>query len=331
MNRRSETTFEHQACIYGSDGQFREMALPFLEAGLSNGEPVLAVTTPANLELISSALGARSGEVDYAESAFFGRRPQQRVAAFHRYWRRHADESEGDGTRVRVLAEPVWAGRSAREVAAWTRMESALNVALAGTSVFMICPYDTRATAPEIVAAARRTHPVLADGPHASPSPDYADPAGFAGEWEAGPLPEPPVGAQVFEFDGDLRGLRRFITSRAAAHGLAGERVGLLVQAAGEVGTFLKNQAPGSAAVRTWEHADAVVCDFRQPGGSLSDPFLGLRPAELDPRPGDGLWLSGQICDWIDIRSDADGPTIRLQVPGRRNAEAAEQGIRYPA
>ncbi len=324
----SETTFEHQACIYGSDRQFLAMALPFFESGLSNGEPVLAVTTPANLELISSALGDR-GEVDYAESAFFGRRPPQRMAAFHRYWRRHAGAD--NGTQVRVLAEPVWAGRSAREVAAWTRMESALNVALAGTSVFMICPYDTRVTAPEIVAAARRTHPALADGPHASTSPDYADPTAFADEWDTGPLPDPPASAVVFEFDGDLRGLRRFITSRAAAHGLTGERVGLLVQAAGEVGTFLKNRSPASAAVRTWEHADAVVCDFRQPGGSVGDPFLGLRPAELDPRPGDGLWLTGQICDWIDIRSGADGPTIRLQVPGRRNAEAAEQGIRYPA
>ncbi len=209
-------------------------------------------------------------------------------------------------------------------------MESALNVALAGTSMFMICPYDTRVTAPDIVAAARRTHPALADGPHASASPDYADPAVFAGEWDAGPLPDPPSSAAVFEFDGDLRGLRRFITSRAAAHGLAGERAGLLVQAAGEVGTFLKNQPPGSAAVRTWEHAGAVLCDFRQQGGCVGDPFLGLRPAELDPRPGDGLWLTGQICDWIDIRSGAAGPIIRLQVPGRRNAEASEQGIRYP-
>ncbi len=69
----SETTFEHQAGIYGSDREFLEMALPFLESGLSNGEPVLAVTTPANLELISSALGERGGDVDYAESAFFGR------------------------------------------------------------------------------------------------------------------------------------------------------------------------------------------------------------------------------------------------------------------
>jgi MEDS: MEthanogen/methylotroph, DcmR Sensory domain len=329
VKRMSETTFEHQACIYDSDRDFLEMALPFLETGLASGEPALAVTTSANLELLSSALGARGGDVDYADSAYFGRRPPQRVAAFHRYWRQHA--GAGEGAQVRVLAEPVWSGRSAREVAAWTRMESALNVALAGTNMFMICPYDTRVTAPGIVAAARRTHPALAEGPQTSPSPDYADPAAFAGESDTGPLSDPPAGTAVFQFDGDLRGLRRFIANRAAEYGLAGERAGLLVQAAGEVGTFLKNQAPGSAAVRTWEQGDAVVCDFRQPGGSVSDPFLHLRPAELDPRPADGLWLTSQICDWIDIRSDADGRTIRLEVPGRRNAETAQQGVRYPA
>jgi hypothetical protein len=46
VNRMSETTFEHLACLYDTGREFLAMALPFLEAGLSNGEPVLAVTTP---------------------------------------------------------------------------------------------------------------------------------------------------------------------------------------------------------------------------------------------------------------------------------------------
>ena len=65
---------------------------------------------------------------------------------------------------MRILAEPVWTGRSAWEIAAWKRMESALNVALARAGIFMICPYDTRLTGPGIVAAARRTHPALTEG-----------------------------------------------------------------------------------------------------------------------------------------------------------------------
>jgi MEDS: MEthanogen/methylotroph, DcmR Sensory domain len=326
--------FTHRACIYGSDRQFLDMALPFLEEGLSLGDPVLAVTTPANLELVNTALGARGADVDYAESAFFGRRPAQRVAAFHRYWKRHARGSEG--TPVRILAEPVWAGRSSREIAAWTRMEAGLNVALAATTLSMICPYDTRIVPSAILAGAQHTHPAQVNGPHTRSCPDYADPADFARSCDADSLPDPPPGAAEFEFAGDLRGLRRFVASQAAAHGLTSDRTGMLVLAAGEVGTYLKNQAPGNATVRTWEQPGAVICDFRQARASDaqasddSDPFLGLRPAELEPEPGDGLWLAGQICDWIEIRSGDDSGVIRLHVASRHNEEMAQPGIRYP-
>jgi hypothetical protein len=341
-------TFRHGVCVYDSDRQFLETAVPFLADGLALGEPALAVTTPANLELIGAALGKRAGEVDYAESAFFGRRPPQRVAAFYRYWRTRAAaragatpanfanpgnrENPGGAARVRILAEPVWAGRSAREIAAWTRMESALNVALAATSISMICPYDARTLGGDIVADALSTHPVQITGERSSPSAQYIDPAAFARSHDAGPLADPPADAAVFSFNGDLRALRRFITDRAAEYGVEGDRADMLVLAVSEVGAYLKRQPPGGAAVRTWEQPGAVVCDFRQPGGSIDDPFLGLRPAELEPGDGDGLWLTNQICDWMEIRSDADGCAVQLQVPSRHDQEmVAQPGIRYPA
>jgi hypothetical protein len=325
----SAAAFAHRACIYDSDQQFLAMARPFLEEGLTLGDPVLAITTPANLELVSAALGSRGADVDYAESAFFGRRPAQRVAAFHRYWKRHTGDRRY--ATVRILAEPVWAGRSSREIAAWTRMEAALNVALAPTSISMICPYDTRIVPAAILASAQRTHPEQVEGPHTSPCPDYADPAEFARSCDATPLPAPPAAAVDFHFGGGLRALRRFVASRAAAHGLTTARAGMLVLAAGEVGTYLKNLPPGTATVRVWEEPGAVVADFHQVRDSrASDPFLGLRPAELEAGPGDGLWLAGQLCDWTEIRSGADSSVIRLHVASRHNEETAQPGVRYP-
>ena len=327
---RTDGAFRHWACIYDSDQQFVQTAVPFLAEGLAAGDPVLAVTTPAHLELISAALGPRGGEVDYAESAFFGRRPAQRVAAFYRYWKNHVGGRGGNGGGVRILAEPVWAGRSAREIAAWTRMESALNVVLAPASISMICPYDTRTLDPDIVTGALHTHPAQITGSRLSPSADFTEPAEFARSCDTGPLPEPPDGAAAFPFDGDLRGLRRFIAGRAAAYGVIGDRADILVLAGSEVGAYLKNSGPGTAAVRTWEQPGAVVCDFRQPGLSIDDPFLGLRPARLEPSAGDGLWLANQVCDWLEIRSGADGSTIQLQVPSRHDQEmAAQPGLRY--
>ena len=312
--------FEHVACVYGSDQEFLEMAVPFLEKGLSAGQPVLAVTTASNLELIGAALGRHGTDVDYAESAFFGRRPPQRIAAFHRYWQQRCGAG---GSSVRILAEPVWGGRPARDITAWTRMEAGLNVTLADTTISMVCPYDSRSVDPAIIAAARATHPAQIGGTRTAPSPDYADPADFARGCDAAPLPGPPESAAAHHFTGNLRGLRQFIAVRAAAYGLPPQRAGLLVQAAAEAATYLKNQAGGTAAVRTWEEPGAVVCDFRQERAPAPDPFLGLRPAELRPRPGDGLWLAAQICERADIRA-VDGTTIiRLQVPTRRNQEAA--------
>jgi len=320
--------FRHWACIYHDDRQLLETAVPFLAAGLAAGEPVLAVTTRANLELIGAALGERAGDVDYAESVFFGRRPPQRVAAFNRYWTRHAAAGRG----VRILAEPAWAGRPAREVAAWTRMESALNVALAPASISMVCPYDTRALDPGIIADALRTHPARIAGSDLSPSAEFTDPAQFVRSCDTGPLAQPPAGAAEFGFDGSLRGLRRFIASRADAYGVAGDRAEMLILAVSEVGAYLKTQGPGTAAVRTWEQPGAVVCDFCQPGTSISDPFLGLRPASLEPGAGDGLWLANQLCDWMEIRSGIEGCTIQLQVPSRHDQETVVQpGTRYPA
>jgi len=82
--------FVHQACIYASGEEFLAMAIPFVQAGVALDEPVLVATTAANLQLLGDALYADADKFDYAETAYFGRRPPQRVAAFHRYWQRHA-------------------------------------------------------------------------------------------------------------------------------------------------------------------------------------------------------------------------------------------------
>jgi hypothetical protein len=211
-------------------------------------------------------------------------------------------------------------------------MESALNVALAPASISMICPYDTRTLDPGIVADAFRTHPARITGSDLSASAEFADPAQFVRSCDTGPLAQPPAGAAEFGFDGSLRALRRFIASRVDAYGVAGDRAEMLILAVSEVGAYLKNQGPGTAAVRAWEQPGAVVCDFRQPGTSITDPFLGLRPASLEPGAGDGLWLANQICDWMEIRSGAEGCAIQLQVPSRHDQEmVAQPGIGYQA
>jgi hypothetical protein len=304
--------FTHQCCLYGSDDEFLAMAVPFIEAGLARGEPVLAATTSANLELLNGALGSRARHLDFAETAYFGRRPPHRVAAFDRYLKTHLT-SPG---HVRIIAEPTWIGRSEPEIRAWKQMEARLNLVFADTRIWMICPYDTRVLREDILADAGRTHPSCVVGGDAVPSPSYTEPAVFASGLDDGPLPRPPAGAAGLTFNGDLALLRQFVADAAAAHELTADNAALFVVAAVEAASYVRQYE--QAAVTIWDAPGAVVCDITQPAGGLADPRPGWRPPELDrPRPDDGLWLARQVCERVETRSAHGGCTIRLHVPTR--------------
>ncbi|WP_131738811.1 sensor histidine kinase [Actinomadura roseirufa] len=321
--------FVHQGCVYTGDDEFLGMAVPFIAEGLRREEPVLVTTTPANLGLVQAALGRHAHKVDYAETAFFGRRPPQRVAAFTGYRYRHPRTG-----RVRIIAEPVWSGRSARQVEAWECMESALNAVLAGTGIHMICPYDARRVEPGIVANARRTHPHMVDGTAVAASDSYTEPLAFV-RHRSTPLPGRPDDAVTLAFGGDLGRLRHAIVLETAMLGLLGERLMIFAAAVAEIltGAGSAGATAGGAAgavgappptVALWARPGEVVCDIRLPATTSLDPFIGLHPPTLDPRPGDGFWLARQICDHLDVRSGPDGTTVRLHAPNLRVAEPGQ-------
>ncbi|SDM82245.1 MEDS domain-containing protein [Allokutzneria albata] len=310
--------FLHQCCIYGSDAEFLAMAVPFVRDGLHRGEPVLVTTTSANLELLHDVMGTEAGKIDYAESAYFGRRPPQRTTAIHRYWERNQPTTPTGA--VRILAEPVWAGRSRREVASWKHMEAAFNVVLADTGIRMICPYDTRGVGEDIIENARRTHPECVVGHRAEPSAHFVAPEELARPRTS---PRPLRGATgLFRFEGDLTATRRYVLETAAALLVSEDAVAMFGIAVGEAITYLVNQGIDRAVVWVRSAAGRVVCTLHseQPLDTVH-PFLGYRPPGLSERPGDGLWLTNQICEWLDVSSDASGCTIELAMPGRRAEE----------
>lgn len=290
------------------------MAVPFVLGGLHAGEPVLVATTPANLDLLHDEIGQDAAEVDYVEPEHLGMRPPQRATAIHRYWSRH--QSSTPARAVRVLAEPEWTGRSAREVSAWQRMEAALNVVLADTRIWMICPYDTRTVNAGIVDDARRTHPECVVGHRVEPSSLFVRPEEFARS-HVEPLPQGPAEG-LFRFEGDLTAVRRYVL-RAAASLLRSDdaATGMFGIAVGEAIAYLDSQGIERAAVWLRPAADRVVCTLHsdQPLTCVP-PFLGYRPPDATREPGDGLWLTNQICEWLDVTSDASGCTIELAMPG---------------
>lgn len=307
----------HHACVYGSDEEFLETAVPFITDGLARKEPVLVTTTSANLELLREVLGRDAERIDHAESAYFGRRPAHRLNAFYRYWRRQAGESG----HVRILTESVWFGRSHHEVRAWTCTEAALNVTLAGTNLWLMCPYDTRHLDPSIIADVLRTHPAWAERRAVHESTDYADPALFVRERQARPLSSPPDRAARRSF-AETNDVRCFVAAQAAGSGLIGNRAAALVVAAGDVAAYLLREGTGTVAVSMWNAEGSIWCDFHEPAGAIPDPaFLGLTPPPGDLRDDDGIWQARQLCDWVEIRTTDSGIRVRLQFPGPRTEE----------
>ena len=46
----------------------------------------------------------------------------------------------------------------------------------------------------------------------------------------------------------------------------------------------------------------------------ITDPLAGQRRPAPDATGGHGLWLVYQVCDLVELRSDASGTTIRMHM-----------------
>ena len=81
---------------------------------------------------------------------------------------------------LRVVAEVVWPqGSATAEIAGWRRYEARISMDMASVPVSFICTYDTRELPAELVATARRTHPVLRTADGSWPSATYCEPEAF--------------------------------------------------------------------------------------------------------------------------------------------------------
>jgi transcriptional regulator with XRE-family HTH domain len=167
---------DHRVLVYDGPEQFVREVAPFLVDGLDRGEAALAVTSQANLRRLRHELGDASNRVNLAHNRTWYRTP---TVAFGRY-QAFADESVAAGARwLRVVGEPVWAGRSRSEIHRWAQYESILNLAFADVPMTLVCPYDTRTVTDEILALARATHPSTHEDQSRRESRRYIEPTDF--------------------------------------------------------------------------------------------------------------------------------------------------------
>jgi anti-sigma regulatory factor (Ser/Thr protein kinase) len=299
--------FEHQAFLYAGAAAFLGGTVPFIQAGLESGEPVLVVVDDDKISELRHQLGDDAWRVSFADMADVGRNPARIIPA----WRDFVAARGGHGP-VRGIGEPVWAGRTPDELAECQRHEALLNVAFAaGPPWRLLCPYDTSTLADDVLGAARHTHRyVRGDGPSAE-SRDY-----MGDEWDGGSdsdLGEPPSAAAMLDFaDGPLEPVRRFV-----AHQLGGtlspSRLTDLLQAVTEVAGNSLVHGGGAGTLRTWRTDTGAVCEVRD-RGSIRDPLVGRVRPGIDQEGGRGLWMVNQLCDLVQLRSSARGTVVRMHV-----------------
>lgn len=168
--------FEHRLVTYGSDENYLAAAIPYLAEGLERSECLLVVTTPAQAGLVRETLDVRSEQVEFADSAEWY---SSLSGALHRYHAFVKEKFEAGAAWIRMVGDPVWAGRSGAEATAWFRYEALVNIAFASAPASIMCPYDTRSVPAEIIADARRTHPDPAVGDVTGGGPAYEEPEDF--------------------------------------------------------------------------------------------------------------------------------------------------------
>jgi CheY-like chemotaxis protein len=168
----------HEALVYSSLDELAVAALPFIREGLARDERVLVVLREDRSAAVRDVLGSDAAKIEFGDVVSWYQSPEH---AFQQYMS-YIDEHLGAAAapRLRVVAEVLWPQSSAvAEVAAWKRYEAGISGALASVPISFICTYDTRELPAEIVADARRTHPVLRAADGARPSAHYSEPHEF--------------------------------------------------------------------------------------------------------------------------------------------------------
>jgi anti-sigma regulatory factor (Ser/Thr protein kinase) len=303
-----EPGFRHEALLYAGEQGFLDGTVPFIRGAVQAREPILVVVAAEKIERLRRALAAEAEHVTFADMAQVGANPGRIIPAWQDFVNAHP------GRALRGIGEPIDTGRGPVELVECHRHEALLNVAFADASDFvLLCPYDTETLDPAIVAEAQRTHPHVRHGDTAWESPGYAGLDAVTAPFDE-PLPEPAGAVIEWTFDASrLAELRTFLTEFAGAAGMPPARVAELILAVTEIGANSARHGGGHGLLRVWREDARLICEVRD-RGRIVDPLAGRRRPEPGQVGGYGLWLANKVCELVQIRTFADGSTVRLHV-----------------
>ncbi|MEW2614102.1 sensor histidine kinase [Streptomyces sp. NPDC047880] len=298
--------FAHPALLYRDEEEYLGGTLPFVHDGLEAGEPVAVAVPGKNLALIRDALGDAAASVRLLDMREAGRNPGRIIPGVLLAFA----DAQPAGRRVRIIGEPIWAGRSATEYPACAQHEALINAAFRGRAATIMCPYDVAQLPEHVIADAYATHPaVIHPGSRAEQDSAAYAPEDVVVRYNEAlpPVPE----ALTFAFESDsLPHARHVAVGEGARLGLAGVKLDDLALATAELTTNSVVHGGGSGVLRVWSEDGYVVCEVRDEG-RLGDALAGRRPVPRDQRGGRGILLVNLIADLVRVHRGDDGTTVR--------------------
>ncbi|WP_067686184.1 anti-sigma factor RsbA family regulatory protein [Nocardia jejuensis] len=294
--------FAHPALLYRDESEYLDALVPFLEDGLATGEPVAMAAPESRLRVIRSALGSSADRAVLIDMEHAGRNPGRIIpAVLRRFADAHPDSA------VRIVGEPIWAGRNELEYPACVQHEALINAAFDGRDVTIVCPYDVSGLGQHMIADAHRTHPVVWDGPRRGPSDRY-DPGAVIARYNT-PLPEPALAIEsVVTAPAELIPIRQWSAAHGERLGLQPARLGDLELIVTELVTNGLVHGAGPCRVRLWDAGAYLVCEVRD-HGRWTDPLAGRRPASRTRPGGRGLLMVHQLAELVRTYVTSDSTT----------------------
>jgi anti-sigma regulatory factor (Ser/Thr protein kinase) len=310
----------HRAHFYRDSGEYLEGVREFINPALDRDEPVAIAVPEPRMRFLQAELGSRAAAVEFVDMFELGRNPGRIIPAVLGMVERHA------GRPLRVVGEPLWPGRSPEEIREATRHEALINLAWPDTGTTVLCLYDVAQLDDQVLLDAEQTHPGVVRRGLLESSSHYGGGAVPASCEQA--LPDPPPGALVREFAvDDLGRLRAWVAELADASGLDAEGSADLVIAINELTTNTVRHAGTPGVLRFWTVPGELIFQVED-SGHIADPLVGRR-LRLTGNGGVGLWIVNQLCNLVEIRTDAAGTTIRThssRAPAPREPSNARNG-----
>jgi anti-sigma regulatory factor (Ser/Thr protein kinase) len=313
--------FRHEAVLYAGFDGFLDRIGRFVLDGITAGEPTLVMTNARKIAALRELLGGVEEDlVEYRDMEVAGANPARIIPA----WDDFATRLSAGGTRrLRGVGEPIWAGRSASELAECHWHEALINRALADVRGFwLVCPYDIEALTANVVDDAHHTHPLTSGGDESSAGRmDESDrPELVPTRPLATALDQPHGVIAELAFDSDrLADLRSLVATEGARTGLCAAQIDDLVVAVNEVATNSIAHGGGAGVARIWREAAAIVCEISD-AGVIMDPLVDrTRPSGVlaDAR---GLWTVNSLCDLVQVRSSLEsGSVVRMRMQTRED------------